>query len=185
MREIERPPETGWLPDTPVEDSVLRRFVMNHADFNEIVAEACGGRVTRTDDVSCADARSPVAFLNQAVLLRPLAGVDDPALDVIEDAFDSPAVLLSVWPAPTLEGRGWNLMGHPMFVVRAPGPVPPHERPGVRVRDLHTIEDIGVFERVLVEGYPMPEGAGEPAGSFFPPAVLRASRRSPRSSPST
>jgi hypothetical protein len=59
-----------------------------------------------------------------------------------------------------------------MFVVRSPGAVPPHERPGVRVRDIHTIDDIGTFERVLAEGYPMPEAAGMPSGSFFPPAVV-------------
>ena len=172
MSTEERSPENGWLADTPVEDSILRRFVMNQAELNEIVADACGGRVTRTDDVSCADARSPVAFLNQTVLLRPLTGGDDPVLDEIERAMSSASTLLSVWPTPPLDTRGWHLMGHPMFVVRAPGAVPPHERPGVRVRDVHTLEDIGVWERVLAEGYPMPEGAGMPPGSFFPPAVL-------------
>jgi hypothetical protein len=172
MSTEERPLENGWLPDTPIEDSVLRRFVMNQAELNEIVAEACGGRVVRTDDVSCADARSPVPFLNQAVLLRPLSSADDPVLGHIERSFSAEAILLSVWPTPSLHSRGWHLMGHPMFVVRAPGPVPAHERPGVRVRDVHALDDIGVFERVLVEGYPLPEGAGEPPGSFFPPAVL-------------
>lgn len=177
----ERPLENGWLPDTPVDDSLLRRFVTNQAAMNELMAEAHDGRTLRTDDVSCADCRSSVAYLNQAVLLRPLGGLDDAVLDELEAFYDDdaqrPALLLSVWPTPALEERGWHLLGHPTFVVRAPGPVPGHERPGVRVRDVHSVEEVGVWERVLVEGYPMPEGAGEPAGSFFPLGVVERGLR--------
>jgi len=35
MTELARPLETGWLPDTPVGDSVLRRFVANQADLQD------------------------------------------------------------------------------------------------------------------------------------------------------
>jgi hypothetical protein len=171
----ERPLEDGWLPDTPVEDSLLRRFAFNQAEMNELVAEECGGRSHRTDSVSCADALSPVGFLNQAVLLRPVGRTDDPVLDEIDDFYRSSgraSTVLSIAPTPPLQARGWELVGHPTFVARAPGAVPGHERPGVRVRDVHSLEDVGIFERVLVEGYPMPEGAGEPPGTFFPPGVV-------------
>ena len=171
----ERPLENGWLPDTPVDDSILRGFVFNQADMNELVAREGRGRSHRTDDVSLADTGTAVAYLNQAVLLRPVLREDDPVLDEVERFYGSagqPAMLLSLWPTPPLDARGWHLVGHPMFVARPPGPVPGHERPGVRIRDIHALDDIGTFERVLVEGYPMPEGAGEPAGTFFPPAVV-------------
>jgi len=58
-----RPLETGWLPDTPVEDTLLRRFVHNQAAHNATMATAHGGRVERTDDVFLADCAGPVAFL--------------------------------------------------------------------------------------------------------------------------
>ena len=63
-------------------------------------------------------------------------------------------------------------MGHPTFVVRAPGPVPGHERPGVRVRDVQSLDEVGRFERLLVEGFPLAEAAGLPAGGIFPIGVI-------------
>ena len=174
MNEAERPAEDGWLEDTPIDDSVLRQFVFNQAEMNEVVADEVDGRTLRTDGVSAADCGGSVVFFNQAVLLRPLLDASDPRLDEVERFFggERPCSLLSVWPTPRLEVRGWHLMGHPTFVVRSPAPVPGHERPGVRVRDLRTLEEIGMFERVLVEGFPIPEAAGEPPGSIFSPTVV-------------
>jgi hypothetical protein len=175
MTDTERPPEDGWLPDTPASDSVLRGFALNQAEMNEVVAAEHGAPTLHTDGLSCAETRTPVAFFNQAVLLRPLDGADDPRLDEVERFYgrsDNPRTLLSVWPTPRLESRGWHLMGHPTFVVRAPGPVPGHERPGVRVRDIRGLEDVGVFERVLVEGFPLHEAAGMPPGGIFPASVV-------------
>jgi hypothetical protein len=41
----------------------------------------------------------------------------------------------------------------------------------VTVRDLGP-DDVAEYERVLCEGYPIPEAAGLPAGSLFPGSVL-------------
>ena len=72
--------ETGWHPTTPVDDNLFRQFLHNQAVVNDITARTLGGRAERTDAVFLADAGSPVPYLNQAVLSRPLTGTDDPAL---------------------------------------------------------------------------------------------------------
>lgn len=167
----ERPLETGWLPDTPVRDTLLRQFVFNQADVNRITAEALGGRVDATDDVFLADTGTPVPYLNQALLTRPLSGTDDPALDVVQGFFadaDHPVTLLSIWPTPDLSERGWSLVGHPAVVVRGPGPVEHEPPPGVEVRVAVSDADRAAAERVTIEGYPMPEAQDLPAGALYP-----------------
>jgi hypothetical protein len=58
--DMERPMETGWLADTPVGDTLLRRFVHNQADHDEAMAAAHRGRADRTDAVFLADSGCPV-----------------------------------------------------------------------------------------------------------------------------
>ena len=55
MTELARPLETGWLPDTPTGDSLLRRFVVNQADLQDHLVGAVGGRSDRTPDVALSD----------------------------------------------------------------------------------------------------------------------------------
>jgi hypothetical protein len=170
----ERPLETGWLPDTPVEDTLLRRFVHHQADVNAVMAGALGGRVDRTDDVFLADAASPVPYFNQAILARPLTGSDDPALDVIDAFFGTgahPATVLSVWPTPDLSSRGWSPIGHPALVVRAPGPSGYEPPEDVEVRVATSPETFAAAERVAVDGYPLDGAPDLPVGSVFPPAL--------------
>lgn len=166
--------EDGWQPDTPVEDSLLRRFAFNQADVNAAFAEAAGGRVERREDVVLTDTGGPVEYYNQALLLRPLAGAADARLDAAERFFGEPtgrASLLSLWPTPDLTARGWNLVGHPMIVAR--GPWGHDLRPGnAGLVELVGADRIESFERVMIEGYPMPKAAGAPTGSLFPPGVV-------------
>ena len=132
MAGSERPLEHGWLPDTPVGDTVLRSLAHNQGEVNAAVATAAGGRMQRTDAVLLADSGTPVPYDNQAVLVRPLAGPDDGVLDDVEAFFAgaaNPATLLSIWPTPDLAARGWILVGPPAWVLRSPGPVPDAEPP--------------------------------------------------------
>jgi hypothetical protein len=172
----ERPLESGWLADTPVGDTVLRRFQWNQAEANEVVAGAADGRIERTTDVSLVDAHSPVPYYNQALLFRPLAHDDDPLLHEIETfaAAESgrPFTLLSSWPTPSLRARGWFLAGHPAFVVRGDGRASRTPPAGVEVRRAETADDLAVVERVCVEGYPLEEADGLPPGSVLSPALL-------------
>ena len=43
----DRPPETGWLADTPIGDNLLRQFLHNQADACDVIAGHFGGAVAR------------------------------------------------------------------------------------------------------------------------------------------
>jgi hypothetical protein len=174
----ERPAETGWLDDTPVQDNLVRQFLHNQAEVCDLIAGVFDGKTARTPDVALAASRCLVPYFNEALLLRPLTGDVDPVLDEIDGfmgASDAPAwVLLSAWPTPSLARRGWQLAGHPAFVVRTPGaPLrPAAPRPGIAIDVLRatTPDEVAVAERILAEGYPLEEGVGRP-GAALPPSL--------------
>ncbi len=143
--------ETGWLADTPVGDTLLRRYLHNQADVQDAFAWATGGRAARTHDLALTAAGSDAVFLSMAILFRP---ADDDVLDEV-DAFygSSGGVVVSAWPTGDLTPRGWSLIGHPTFVVRSPGPVAP-ARGEVVVAT--TPDDYAVAADVVARGYPMP-----------------------------
>jgi hypothetical protein len=179
MTELARPLETGWLPDTPTGDSVLRRFIANQADLQDCLAGAVGGRCDRTEDVALSDSGVAAAFLNQAVMLRPISDPRDAALGHVASFYaGSAGLLLSPWPTPDLTGRGWQLVGHPMFVVRGPVGEPADAPPSeVNLRRAESADDLALIERILIDGYPMPELDGLPANRALGPALLGSAVR--------
>ena len=178
---MSRPLENGFLADTPVDDTVLRRFVFNQGDCLAEMAEAFDdGRAWSSAQIALADTGGSIAYLNQAIVRRAIEGPGDPIIDEVEGFFERavtegrPHTLLSVWPTPDLTERGWTLVGHPAFVVRGPFPPPAYDPgPGVSVEPVSTPEDLLAAERIMVEGYPLDEAKGLPAGSVFPPALLK------------
>jgi hypothetical protein len=170
MTTTTRPLETGHLDDTPVADTLLRRYLHNQAELAALIAASGGGRVLRRPDVVAAAFDSPVPYQNNAVLLRPLTGPADEVLDAAEEVLATThGLLVSAWPTPDLGSRGWQLMGHPTFVVRPPQA---DTADATRVRRVTTADDLALAERVVAEGYPLPEAVGAPAGSTYPSAVL-------------
>ena len=171
----DEPLATGWGAHEPIDDSVLRRFVFNQADALRALASPAA-RHAADDDVVMVDSGGPVAYSNMAVLLRPVTRADDPVLDRVADfyadATDRAALLLSVWPLPDVSARGLHLAGHPMFVVRPPGPVTATTREGVQVREVTTTDALRDLERIAIDGYPIDEARGSPPGTVFPDAVL-------------
>ena len=170
----DRPLETGWLDDSPADDNLTRRFLLSQADCNVALAEGGGGRVRRDADLVCADGANPVPYLNQALALRP---PDDDLVRCVTDFYaagHSGGTFLSAWPTPDLTPHGWELMGHPMFVARSPFDGHEQPRAGVTIDDVTDLEGIATVERLLAEGYPMPQAVGSPPGSIFPPAALDA-----------
>jgi hypothetical protein len=180
MTELARPLETGWLPDTPVGDSLLRRFVANQADLQDHLAGAVDGRSERTPDVALSDSGVAAAYLNQAVLLRPVRDAHDAVLDQVASFYaGSVGLLLSPWPTPDLAGRGWQLVGHPMFVVRGPVGEPAYAPPprGVHVRRAGSADDLVLVERIIIDGYPAPELDGLPPNRALGPALAGSAVR--------
>jgi hypothetical protein len=171
--------ETGWLADTPTDDNLLRQFLCNQADFADLIAEGYGGTTARTPEVALAASRCRVPYFNEALPLRPILSTDDPLLDEVDGFFAGSEadvwVLLSAWPTPALEARGWELGGHPAFVVRTPGAVlrDPAHRPEVdlQVRRAAGPDDVLAAERVMAYGYPLEPAQGHP-GAAFPESLL-------------
>jgi hypothetical protein len=161
----------GWEPDTPVEDSVLRRFVVANASHSRVLAEAGGGRAHLWDDLSAADAASPIIFDNAAVLLAPPPYTD---LDDVVDrllAFypaDRHWVLLCAWPTPDLTHRGLELMGHPPFMVRPAGGSAPPLPEGLRIERVRDAAGLADFVAVLTTAF----GMDTRGLSLLDPAIL-------------
>ena len=99
-------------------------------------------------------------YLNEALPLRPLHSDADGLLDEIDRFYAASdarsCVLLSAWPTPPLKVRGWELVGHPAFVVRTPSALrPPHATRAdteLAVRTAITSGDLAIAERFFVEG---------------------------------
>ena len=149
----------GWEPGTAPDDSILRAFLLTAAEVSGWIAERTGGAARRWDDLSIADAGSPVLFDNLAVLLAPPAYVD--LDDVVTRALDAypPSrhfVLLSAWPTPDLSSRGLALMGHPPFMTRAAGGAAPPLPPGLRIAEATSTGDLLDVVEVLAEGFGIP-----------------------------
>src|SRR5512144_1851555 len=57
---------TGWEPDAPIGDTLLRRFVFNLATTAENPIAAMGGRVARRAEFAAADLGRPAGYWNGA-----------------------------------------------------------------------------------------------------------------------
>lgn len=169
----------GWEPDLPLGDSMLRRFLFCWAAATETFAAAAGGRMERTPAFAVADYGRPSGFFNSATLLAPPAGPGGfDVLDEVEGFFAGTAnegsvALWSAWPTPDLAARGWHLEGHPPLLIRPPARlVPPPGPPSVDVADVTDGAGLVDWERVAVEGYPLPELAPFRPGSIADPSLL-------------
>ena len=149
---------TGWESDLPADDSLLRQFVFATAERNAALAEAAGGRARSTSAAALADAGSPILFDNAVTLLAPTTA--EGARRVVADALDFfpadiPFAVLSAWPIPEAGDLGIELMGHPPFMFRPPGPAP--VRPtDLAIRPVVDAAGLGDFWRTIVAAYPMP-----------------------------
>jgi len=113
-------------------------------------------------------------FINAAVLLRPPAEWD--AVRARVDAIVPPgttATLISPFATPDLSAHGWQLVGHPPLMARLPGAVaPPAMPPELQIHEVVDQPRLEVFERVLVDGYPMPDLQPYRWGRFYDERVL-------------
>jgi hypothetical protein len=141
--------ESGWFADTPVDDTLLRQYVVANAEWMEAVARASGGPVLRTDDVLIVDEHSPHLLFNTGILLRPLE----------PDRGDRIAADLMGF----FTGEGGP------FSLFCPWPTAPAE---LEIEAARTREELGEYEQVLVDGFPLPELQPWRPGVAFHPANL-------------
>lgn len=154
---------TGWEPDTPLDDSIVRQVVFAYADRVAWMARATGGRVDRDHAACIADVGSAFGYDNAAVLLQPpdaagLAGVLARA-----DRLFAPErwwIVLSAWPLPRDLPEGIALVGHPPLMLRPPGPLRVAQPAGLRICCVEDRQALVDFDAVLKAGFPLPGGAG-------------------------
>ena len=144
---------TGWEPDLPADDTVLRGFLFAWADHLATVVAAADGRVERSDAALFTDAATDCPFDNTVMLLRPPAEVDVEETLAAADRFfptERSWLLLSAWPIPRRDPAGWAHVGHPPFMVRPAGGSAPPVPPGLRI--VVVDDDQGVADYAHVAG---------------------------------
>ncbi|MGH2757980.1 MAG: GNAT family N-acetyltransferase [Actinomycetota bacterium] len=155
-------PTTGWEPETPDEDTLLRAALYNFTDFNVGTAGILGARLRSSDWLALADLGRPGAFFNNATFLRPtLPGQVPFLLDEIEAFFSAEGSgdvdVWSAWPTPEVSERGWELQGYPPLLLRPAGGRPAPAPEGLEIREVRTADDVREFERVLATSFGQPD----------------------------
>jgi GNAT superfamily N-acetyltransferase len=148
--------EDGWQPLTRADDSLVHGYIVGFADLLREMGRAIGARVLEDDDVVALDVGVDFFYANGAVLRRPVRDADLPAVVERLQRFYAGGrgvswMLLSAWPIPPLDGL--SLIGHPPFMVRAPGGTAPEVPDGLTIREATEQGAMEDFARAL-EGYP-------------------------------
>ena len=168
----------GWEPETPADDTVVRQALHLNASWATTVAAAIGRPHRWATTWAGGFIADRGALSNPVVLLRPPDDIDS----VLREAAElippgSPYVLLNPWQLPDLTPYGLVLLGHPPLMVRFPAAHAVPAREGVEVREVHDPGALAAAERVLVEGYPMPDLEPLSPGELLGPSILGPATR--------
>jgi GNAT superfamily N-acetyltransferase len=140
-----------------------------------------GRRTAQWDDAWVSDAELSEPLANSVSLLRPLDDETAPELTRRLDEFfaetGSPWIMWSAWPTPDLAPLGYQLIGHPPFMVRPPGTTPNPLPDGLRIAEVRDVEMLSEFERSFVDWYPLDRLRGSAHAPLFPPAALSRESR--------
>jgi hypothetical protein len=174
----------GWEPETPVDDTLLRRFLVNWTAGIEAQGSPLGARTLRRDDLAAVDLGRPSFGGNVATLLAPLFpdGVDEVSA-ALDDFYgfatggkSGAAYLFSPWPTPDLRPRGWTLLGYEPLMFRPAGGALPPPPPGLRIEEVRDTAGLRAFECALVRGFEATELEAEGPGAVFGDGILRDDR---------
>jgi acetyltransferase (GNAT) family protein len=173
----------GWEPDLPAGDTLVRQAVHVHASWSVAVARSAGRPWRAGPGWAGGWIGDRGALTNPIVLLRPPA--DPPVvLQEIDSLFPAhvPYLLVSAFPLPQLRKHGLALLGHPPLMVRLPGSAPDAaarepRAPSVQVRPVRDAQELALAERVLVDGYPMPDLEPLGVGDLLGPSILTGPTR--------
>lgn len=163
----------GWGDDDPADDTLVRAGVASLADRIAHMARA-NGRPLVDDGRWVAASLADTGMFSTAGILTRLP--DDwswlaPAMAALAPPGVS-RLLLSAFPTPDLRRDGLHLVGHPPFMVRPAGGVAPAPVPGLEVRPVTDAATLEMFERTLIEGYPVPDMDAGNVPTLFPPGYL-------------
>ncbi len=149
--------ETGWDPQTPDEDTILRRYVSGFTGWLAAAGRAAGHDVHVDDDFVAVDEHSPEWFMNSATLRRPISPERARAVaDSLRAFFGGSGadfVVFSPWPVPALEGL--TVDGYPPWMVRPAGGTPPPFPADLVVEPVRDADALHDYERVIVDGFPL------------------------------
>lgn len=172
---------TGWEDDVPVDDSLLRQFVLGNVARYRYLAGVLGTTDRPIEGGVLFDAGSRVVFDNALVLTRPPTDDIYPLIEEAKSTFDAstPWIVLSAWPLPDLSATGLQLMGHPPVMFRPAGPPGPSAR--LQVDGLEIVEiragdaaAMDAFAGTLEDAFPMEGARTSPWSSpAIPSATLR------------
>ena len=174
----------GWEPDTPVTDSLLRRFLVHWTLGMEAYGLPLGGRSLRRDDLAAVDVGRPTLLGNVVTLLAPLfpEGVHE-VLAALDDfyAFSAGATsgtvyLFSPWPTPDLRPHGWALLDYQPLMLRPAGGAAPPPPPGLRIEEVRDVEGLRAFELAMIRGFGLPELEARGPGAAFGAGMLSDDR---------
>lgn len=156
----------------PVDDSLLRQYLVNHETWFETLANAAAGRTSTTETWAGADLGRAAGFLNSVTLRRPPVWDDfDTTVDEIEAWLRGrEAFLWSAWPTADLHTRGWELVGHPPMLVRFPDVTLPPARSDLRIERVTNGPGVRDWERVLADGFPVEDLQG--SGPVLDPTIV-------------
>jgi hypothetical protein len=185
IRTIDSHLRAGWEPDTPIEDTLLRRFLVNWTASIEAQGRPFNARTLRRDDLATVDVGQPAVGGNVATLLAPLFAEDVgdvmAALDTFYGFADGERTgavyLFSPWPTPDLRPHGWTLVEYQPLMLRPAGGALPPPPPGLRIQEVRDEESMRAFERVIVDGFPISELAGREPGAAFNVNMLEDDRQ--------
>jgi GNAT superfamily N-acetyltransferase len=174
----------GWEPDTPIDDTLLRRFLVNWTLSIEAHGLPLGGRVLRRDDLAAVDVGRPSMGANVATLLAPLFSEDVGEVAVALDSFygftageSSGAVFLfSAWPTPDLRPQGWTLVEYQPLMLRPAGGAAPPIPSELRIEEVRDEGGLRAFEVAIVRGFEMREVEELGPGTAFGTGILTDGR---------
>ncbi|WP_433168444.1 GNAT family N-acetyltransferase [Kribbella sp. CA-247076] len=156
------PPEdealaTGWEPDLPPADSLVRQAVLAHASWATDPARRAGKPWYDGDAWAGGFLGDRGPLTNLVVQKQPV----DPAEVIAEVARELPNnvpyLFVSPWPTRDLREHGLGLVGHPPLMVRFPETATTPPVTDLEIRQVTDEAGLADAERVIIEGYPLPE----------------------------
>lgn len=169
---------TGWEPDVDPSDSLVRQAVLVHAAWAVKGARSADRPWIDGADWAAGHAHDAGYMTNWVVLKRPLLDLGATIAE-IDELFPSgvPYLLVSPWPTPDLRQHRLSLVGHPPLMWRSPNPLAEPPATDLVLRGVSNARTLIDAERVLVDGYPLPELQPFAPGTVYASSTLDAATR--------